>query len=150
MASASPVREDSTTSSAEGMTRRAPSRRTVEVALVISDRAATASAALFSWMNPRTALRVTTARMTRESTGMPWAPSSTQAMAEMTIAPSSRKTRGSLNWARKRFQAGTGGLEGSSLGPCSARSRAASAALRPVEASVPRAVATASAGWAQG
>lgn len=72
------------------MTRRAPSRSTVEVASVMADRAATASAALFSWTNPRMALRVTTATMTMESTGTPSAPSRTQAMVEMTMAASRR------------------------------------------------------------
>ena len=116
-ASASPVREDSTTrraaaesrrasaptwspsprtmtspttSSEEGTTRSEPSRSTVEVASVIADRAATASAALFSWTKPRTALRMTTARMTMESTGAPSAPSRTQAAVETAMAASSR------------------------------------------------------------
>ena len=69
---------------------RLPPRRTVDCAFVMADRAATASAALFSWTKPRTALRVMTARMTRESTGTPWAPSSTQATAEMMMAAMSR------------------------------------------------------------
>ena len=60
------------------------------MAAVIADRAATASAALLSWMKPRTALRVMTSRMMSASTGAPWAPSSAQVIAETTMAPRSR------------------------------------------------------------
>ena len=79
-----------TTSSEDGTTRRLPSRRTVLVAAVIADRAATASAALLSWTKPSTALRVMTSRMMSASTGAPWAPSSAQVIAETTMAPRSR------------------------------------------------------------
>ena len=70
--------------------RRLPPRRTVLVARVISDRAATASDALLSWTKPSTALRVMTARMTSASTGTPCAPSRAQAIAETTMATMSR------------------------------------------------------------
>ena len=88
------------TSSAEGTVLSSPSRSTVDCAAVIVPRAATASSALASWVNPSTALSTTIAAITMASTGAPSAPSTIHARrARSRRRPAAGRSSGSWNWA---------------------------------------------------
>jgi hypothetical protein len=84
-------------------------------------------------------------------------PSSTRTGRPRPIpCPPTQKTRQptltsmSSNWARTSLHIGVGGSRASSLGPCSARRRPASASVRPDAGSEPAAAAAAAAGTAHG
>ena len=78
------------TSSALGTRRSCPSRTTADVTAVMRASAATASWALDCCTKPKMPLRVTTAEMTRASTGQPLRPSISHAASAMAIAASNR------------------------------------------------------------
>ena len=104
------TRTSPTTSPDAGICSSSPSLSTVEWVDVMSFRAATASAARFSWVNPMTALATMMTKMTTASIGQPDAPSATQATTDTSTAPRSRYTSGSASCLASRRQAGSRGF----------------------------------------
>ncbi len=122
----------------------APLRRTRAVGTMRLRRASRAASAFRSWMKPTVALMITT---TSTTAGVLTSRDTTRATA---AATSRMMIRRSANWAAKRRHAGTRATAASSLGPISARRRAASASVRPVAGSTSRSAATAPASVVHG
>ena len=124
------------TSSADGTVTCLPPRMTLEVAALISCRAARAFSAWYSCTTPSTELRMTTNMMMKTSAKSA-SPCAMPVTAEMTAAMISMITIGSAIMAKKRFHSGSFSASLSLLGPTLARRSAASAAVRPSCSSEP-------------
>ena len=133
------------TSSAVGVIRCSPSRRTRAFGADIATSAASACSARLSWMKPSAAFSSTIARMVIASYGIGLSRSIHQATRETTVASSRSRVRTSRNCARKRRQAGSGAAAGSSFLPCSTSRGSTSADERPRWASEPSAATTSAA-----
>ena len=125
-----------------GMESTLPSRTTLALVAASSCSASTAFVALASCQYPITALAITMIAMTIASIGASSAPSKAQAISEMTIAKSSKNTRGSLNCSNAFRHFASGGVASSSFKPYRSSRRSTSCDVRPALASVSAARST--------
>ena len=119
------------TSSSAGTSRRSPPRRTCARITSIFCSAATLSAALPSWLRPRTAFRTVSPRIT-----IPVLNSCSAAMLTI-AAPTRTSCIRSRYWRRNACQAGSVAASASLFGPTSPRRRSTSAEESPWRGSTP-------------